>query len=77
MNNAKLGGKRYRKQCSYILQEDNLYATFNVQETMMLVASLKIAGISLEEKEQIVNRFFLLMTFLYTGFLSTFRLIMC
>lgn len=55
MNNAKLGGKRYRKQCSYILQEDNLYGTFNVQETMMLVASLKIAGVSLEEKEQIVS----------------------
>lgn len=55
MNNAKLGGKKYSKQCSYILQEDHLYATFNVQETMMLAASLKIAGVSLEEKELIVN----------------------
>lgn len=56
MRNAKSDGKQqYRKQCSYILQDDNLYPTFNVQETMMLAASLKIAGISLEEKELIVS----------------------
>lgn len=69
MNNAKLGGKRYRKQCSYILQEDNLYSTFNVQETMMLVASLKIAGISLEEKEQIVSSSLIVFDFYNTDFL--------
>lgn len=55
MNNAKLGGKKYRKLCSYILQDDNLYPTFTVQETMMLAASLKIAGVSIEEKELMVN----------------------
>lgn len=48
------GGSKYRKACSYILQEDNLYPTFNVQETMMMAASLKIAGVSQEEKEIIV-----------------------
>lgn len=48
------GGKKYRKACSYILQDDNLYPTFNVQETMMMAASLKIAGVSQEEKEIIV-----------------------
>lgn len=50
------GGKKYRKSCSYILQEDNLYPTFNVQETMMMAASLKIAGVSHEEKELIVSK---------------------
>lgn len=55
MNNAKVSEKKYRSQCCYILQEDNLYPTFTVQETMMLSASLKISGISLEEKEQIVS----------------------
>lgn len=55
MNNAKVSEKKYRSQCCYILQEDNLYPTFTVQETMMLSASLKISGISSEEKKQIVS----------------------
>lgn len=55
MNNAKVSEKKYRRQCCYILQEDNLYPTFTVQETMMLSASLKISGISSEEKKQIVS----------------------
>lgn len=55
MNNAKVSDKKYRNQCCYILQEDNLYPTFTVEETMMLSASLKISGISVEEKKQIVS----------------------
>ncbi|KAJ6643142.1 ATP-binding cassette subfamily G member 4 [Pseudolycoriella hygida] len=55
MNNAKVSDKKYRNQCCYILQDDNLYPTFTVEETMMLSASLKISGISLDEKKQIVN----------------------
>lgn len=55
MNNAKVSDTKYRRQCCYILQDDNLYPTFTVQETMMLAASLKISGISLVEKEQIVS----------------------
>lgn len=55
MNNAKVSEKSYRNHCCYILQEDNLYSTFTVQETMMLSASLKISGIGLEEKKQIVS----------------------
>lgn len=54
MNQAKLGGKKYRKMCSYILQDDNLYPTFTVHETMLLATSLKIAGVSAAEKELIV-----------------------
>lgn len=34
----------FRKQCSYILQDDNLYANFSVHETMTLSANLKIAN---------------------------------
>ena len=56
MNNAKVTDKEYRNQCSYILQEDNLYPTFSVQETMMLAASLKVRGISSEEKQQMVSK---------------------
>lgn len=55
MNNAKVSDRKYRSQCCYILQEDNLYSTFTVEETMMLSASLKISGISSEEKKQIVS----------------------
>lgn len=50
-----LADKKCKKLCSYILQDDNLYANFTVQETMMLAASLKIAGISFEEKELMVR----------------------
>lgn len=52
----KFGNKKYHKLCSYILQEDNLYPNFNVQETMMFAASLKIAGIGKEEKELLVKK---------------------
>lgn len=55
MNNVNVSDKKYRRQCSYILQDDNLYPTFTVQETMILSASLKISGISAEEKKQIVS----------------------
>lgn len=67
MNNAKLGGKKYRKLCSYILQDDNLYPTFTVQETMMLAASLKISGVSIEEKELMV-RIIMICFFFFTYF---------
>lgn len=42
--NAKVDSKIFRKQCSYIQQDDHLYSTFNVDETMMLAANLKIAN---------------------------------
>lgn len=55
MNDIKLGTKRYSKYCSYILQDDNLYSSFTVQETMLLAANLKIADLSIEEKCIIVS----------------------
>lgn len=55
MNDIKLGSKRYTKYCSYILQDDNLYPSFSVQETMLSAANLKIADLSIDEKCIIVS----------------------
>lgn len=55
MNEFKLGSNKYSRSCSYILQDDNLYPTFTVHESMMLAANLKIAGISNDEKNLIVS----------------------
>lgn len=44
-----------RKQCSYILQDDNLYANFSVRETMTLAVNLKIAGKSELDKSKLVS----------------------
>lgn len=55
MNDIKFGSKKYTNYCSYILQDDNLYPSFTVQETMLLAANLKIADLSLDEKCIIVS----------------------
>lgn len=55
MNDVKLGHPKYSKKCSYILQDDNLYPAFTVLETMQLAANLKIAGMSVDEKNLIVS----------------------
>lgn len=55
MNDVKLGQPKYAKKCSYILQDDNLYPNFTVHETMVLAANLKIADMSVDEKNLIVS----------------------
>lgn len=55
MNEIKFGSSKYTRNCSYILQDDNLYPAFTVYETMLLAANLKIAGISSGEKKIIVS----------------------
>lgn len=54
MNDIKLGSNKYSRKCSYIMQDDNLYASFTVHESMMMAANLKIAGITSDEKNLIV-----------------------
>lgn len=56
MNDVKLGHPKYSKKCSYILQDDNLYPNFTVHETMVLAANLKIADMSIDEKNLIVSK---------------------
>lgn len=56
MNDIKLGSPKYAKKCSYILQDDNLYSTFTVLETMVLAANLKIADMTADEKNLIVSK---------------------
>lgn len=60
MNDIKLSNPKYAKKCSYILQDDNLYSSFTVHETMVLAANLKIADMTIDEKGlivSVVNRF--------------------
>lgn len=46
-----------RKVCSYILQDDNLFPNFTVQENMIMAARLKISkqGLSNENKNILVS----------------------
>lgn len=55
MSDIKFGSKKYTKMCSYILQEDNLYASFTVHETMMLASKLKTADISVDERNIVID----------------------
>lgn len=55
MRDIRISCKQMTRQCSYILQEDNLYADFSVQETMWLAACLKIGYIGPEKKQQMVS----------------------
>lgn len=55
MNGVPSASRHYGHHCSYILQEDNLYANFTVQETMWLAASLKIADLSDADKQSTVD----------------------
>lgn len=55
MNDVPLGSQKYAKKCSYILQDDNLYPSFTVHETMLLAANLKIADMTTDEKNLIVS----------------------
>lgn len=52
--------KQYRKLCSYILQDDNLFPWFSVHETMTIAANLKISKdcMNMEEKQILVSIFF-------------------
>lgn len=49
-----------RKVCSYILQDDNLFPNFTVQENMIMAARLKISkqGLSDENKNILVRIYF-------------------
>lgn len=58
MNNVEILSASYGRDCSYILQDDNLYPDFSVQETMMIAANLKIGGVTLQSKQDIVDIFF-------------------
>lgn len=55
MDDIRNSSKQLGRHCSYILQEDNLYADFSVQETMWLAANLKIGYIGPEKKQQMVR----------------------
>lgn len=46
-----------QKLCSYILQDDNLYPFFTVNETMMIAANLKISSrcMSPNEKQILID----------------------
>lgn len=50
-----------RKICSYILQDDNLFPNFTVQENMIMAARLKISkqGLSDENKNVLVSSTYL------------------
>lgn len=50
-NNEKHG----RRMCSYILQDDNLFPLFTVQETMEQAADLKLDNVSIKEKQKLVS----------------------
>jgi ATP-binding cassette subfamily G (WHITE) protein 1 len=41
-----------QKMCSYILQEDNLYPFFTVNETMLIAANLKISNRCMSQKDK-------------------------
>lgn len=41
-----------QKMCSYILQEDNLYPFFTVNETMLIAANLKISSRCMSQKDK-------------------------
>lgn len=49
--------KDAKKLCSYILQDDNLYPFFTVNETMMVAANLKISSriMSMESKQTTID----------------------
>lgn len=50
MGNGK--GHQGQKLCSYILQEDNLYSFFTVNETMLIAANLKISSRCMSHKDK-------------------------
>lgn len=58
MSNVEILNDSYGRDCSYILQEDNLYPEFSVQETMMLAANLKIGVLTVQKKQDIVDNIF-------------------
>lgn len=60
MNNVEILSTSYGRDCSYILQDDNLYPDFSVQETMMIAANLKIGGVTLQKKQDIVDKTYLI-----------------
>lgn len=49
--------KQYRKLCSYILQDDNLFPWFTVHESMTIAANLKISKecMNMEEKQILID----------------------
>lgn len=60
MNNEHhndLDSKKYRKLCSYILQDDNLFPWFTVHESMTIAANLKISRdcMNREEKQLLID----------------------
>lgn len=55
MNGTAILSSSYGKECSYILQDDNLYGYFTVLETMQIAANLKISNVTEKQQIQIVN----------------------
>lgn len=51
-NPVKLKGSR-----SYILQDDNLFPWYTVNETMMLACQLKVANTSQQSRQKMVIKF--------------------
>lgn len=53
----KDSGQNAQKMCSYILQDDNLYPFFTVNETMTIAANLKISSrcMSHDEKQILID----------------------
>lgn len=45
-------GNDAQKLCSYILQDDNLYPFFTVNETMLIAANLKISSRCMSQKDK-------------------------
>lgn len=52
------GRNAQQKLCSYILQDDNLYPFFTVNEAMLIAANLKISNrsMNLEEKQILIDQ---------------------
>lgn len=54
MNGTPILSKSYGEECSYILQDDNLYGHFTVLETMEIAANLKIDHVTEMQQIKIV-----------------------
>lgn len=52
MGDGKGHNRKGQKLCSYILQEDNLYPFFTVNETMLIAANLKISSRCMGRKDK-------------------------
>jgi len=49
---GKKSSNNAQKLCSYILQDDNLYPFFTVNETMLIATNLKISSRCMSQKDK-------------------------